>query len=81
MFFGAGKRQFLWGWRRINSFYWHLKKGTRVLLLLIAALVVLVIVYVVQSWWHKNKVSADVASFYPAKCLGCRLRRRERHPG
>jgi flagellar basal body-associated protein FliL len=70
MFFGAGKRQFLWGWRRVNSFYWHLKKGTRFLLLLIAALVVLVVVYVVQSWWHKNKVSADVASFYPAKCLG-----------
>lgn len=70
MFFGAGKKQFLAGWRSVNSFYAHLERGTRWLLTGALAALILIIVFVTQSWWNQKKASADLASFYPAKCLG-----------
>ncbi len=70
MFFSSGKKQFLTGWRSVNSFYAHLQRGTRVVLLVAVVLALLCIIYLVQGLFNKQKASADLAKFYPAKCLG-----------
>ncbi len=70
MFFNRGKKQFLANWQRANNFDHHVRGGARLLFGLGIALVFLVAIYFVQGLWHKQQGKADVAKFYPVKCLG-----------
>lgn len=70
MLFNSGKKQFLAGWRGVSLFYTHLQRGTRMVLIAVVLLLVLVIIYFLQGLFNKQKASADLAKFYPAKCLG-----------
>lgn len=70
MLFNSGKKQFLAGWRGVSLFYTHLQRGTRMVLIAVVLLLVLVIIYFLQGLFNKQKASADLAKFYPVKCLG-----------
>ena len=70
MLFNSGKKQFLAGWRGVSLFYTHLQRGTRIVVVVVGCLVLLTGIYLLQGLFNEKKASADLAKFYPAKCLG-----------
>jgi|GEM_PF-1938842 len=70
MFFNRGKKQFLANLHRANRFYHHFKRGTRLVLAMCVVIALLTSIYLIQGLFHKQQIKADVAKFYPGKCLG-----------